>query len=312
VKRVKVTVPASTSNLGPAFDCLGLALALHNELTVTLYDEPGEPAIEIEGEGADQLSRGEDNVVLKSMRTVLAGRTAGRLELRCLNRIPLARGLGSSAAAAVAGLFAANALLDDNQLTREQLLEYATAMEGHPDNVAPAIYGGLVASARAKDAWRSFPLKPHKDLRAAVCIPSFELSTAKARSVLPDTYLRADAVDNAGRAAILSTALERGLWERLPLAMEDRLHQPYRAPLIPGFNAVLRAAREAGCGAALSGAGPAMLALGAPETLEAAGKAMVAAFAAHGVASGFLILPVDKKGVAVTTVKSHERRLDHA
>jgi homoserine kinase len=303
-KRVKVVVPASTSNLGPAFDCLGLALGLYNELTVELLDGDGAPLIEIKGEGAGTLSRGEDNFILKAMRTVLAGRSLpGRLKLTCLNRIPTARGLGSSAAAAVAGLLAANALVDDAALTPEQLLEYATTLEGHPDNVAPALMGGLVASVKTKNVFRSFPLKAHKDLKAAVCVPAFELSTAKARAVLPDTYLRADAVDNAGRAALLSTALERGLWDRLPLAMEDHFHQPYRAPLIKGFHKILRAAHAAGCGAALSGAGPSILALGAPEKLEAAGKAMVAAFAAEGIAAGYLILPVDKKGATVVLDK---------
>lgn len=306
--KIKVAVPASTSNLGPAFDCLGLALSLHNELTVELIEGDGAPLIEIEGEGADKLSRGEDNMVLKAMRTVLGGRTLpGRLKLSCNNRIPLARGLGSSAAAAVAGLLAANALLEDAALTREQLVEYATTLEGHPDNVAPALLGGLVASVRKKDAWLTYPLQAHKDVRAAVCIPSFELSTAKARSVLPDTYLRADAVDNAARSAVLASALERGLWERLPVAMEDRFHQPYRAPLVKGLNAVIRAAQNAGCGAALSGAGPSVVALGAPNKLEAAGKAMVAAFAAEGVSAGFLVLGVDRKGATVTKTAARSK-----
>jgi homoserine kinase len=299
--RVKVVVPASTSNLGPAFDCLGLALGLYNELEVELLEGRGEPVVEIQGEGAQTLPRTGENLIVRAFNGALAGRVEGRFLFRCVNRIPLARGLGSSAASAVAGLFAANAFLaDGGALTSDQLLDYAIALEGHPDNVAPAIMGGLVASARRQKASVSWPLKPHKDLKAAVCIPDFELSTKTSRGVLPDTYLRADAIDNVARAVLLGTALERGLWDRLPLAMEDRFHQPYRAKLVKGLSAVIRAAQEAGCGGALSGAGPAVLALGAPENLEAAGAAMVKAFAAHGVTSRSVVLPVDRKGVRVS------------
>lgn len=298
--KVSVVVPASTSNLGPAFDCLGLALGLYNELEVERIGDRGEPVVEIEGEGARSLPRTRENLIVRAFNGALAGRAEGRFAFRCKNRIPLARGLGSSAAAAVAGLFAAGAFLEEGTLTREQLLDYAIALEGHPDNVAPAVMGGLVASARQKQGVSvSWPLKAHKDLKAAVCIPEFELSTAKSRGVLPDTYLRQDAVDNAARCVLLGSALERGLWDRLPLAMEDRFHQPYRAALVKGLNAVIRAARDAGCGGALSGAGPAVLALGAPDKLAAAGEAMAAAFAEHGVKSRAVVLDVDKKGVAV-------------
>lgn len=299
-RKVTVRVPASTSNLGPAFDCLGLALGLYNEVTLEVLEERGDPLIEIEGEGAGALPRSRDNLIARAASAVLAGRERGRLKLSCVNRIPLARGLGSSAAAAVAGLFAANALLGKDGLGREQLLEYATALEGHPDNVAPAIFGGLIVSTRQAKKVVTYPLKPHKDLAAAVCIPDFELMTSQSRSVVPTSYLREDAVENVSRALLLGSALERGLWDRLPAAMEDRFHQPHRAALVKGLSSVIKAARKEGCGAALSGAGPCVLALGEPSRLKAAGEAMSAAFKTFAIASRSVVLPVDRKGVQVS------------
>jgi homoserine kinase len=300
-KKITVRVPGSTSNLGPGFDALGLALSIYNEVTLEVLDVAGEPVVEIQGEGAGSLPRTRENLVVRAASAVLAGRERGKLKVSCINMIPLARGLGSSAAAAVAGIFAANALLGKEGLTREQLLEYAVALEGHPDNVAPSIFGGLVACVKSRKQSQTFPLKAHKDLAAAVCVPEFELLTSKSRSVLPETYLRADAVDNCSRALVLGSALERGLWDRLPAAMEDRFHQPYRAPLVKGLTSVIRAANAEGCGAALSGAGPCVIALDGDRTkLERAGVAMMEAFKKAGVESKVLLLDVDRKGVQVS------------
>jgi homoserine kinase len=295
VKRVKVRVPATTSNLGPAFDAAGLALSLYNELTLEWHQGSGEPIFEIEGEGAATLPRTAENVIARAAQTVLAGRS-GRLVFKCHNRIPTARGLGSSAAAVVAGLLAANALLGKEALSQEDLLEYAVAFEGHPDNVAPALLGGLVGSVKTRQKPLAFTLDPHPDLRAVVCIPSFELATATARSVLPKTYLREDAVDNAARAFLLGSALEKGRWGRLAVAMEDRFHQPYRASLVKGMSSVIKAAQQAGaCGAALSGAGPTIVALGpAGPDLDHVADAMRGAFSQHGVESRTLVLTVAK------------------
>ena len=295
MKRVTIRVPATTSNLGPGFDALGMALNLYNELTLELHDAPGDPVIDIEGEGAQTLPRTRENMTLRAVNAVLAGRASGRLALRCVNRIPLARGLGSSAAAVVAGVMAGNLILGKATLTDAQLIEYATTLEGHPDNAAPAILGGLVVCAKSQDTLHTLALKPHEALRAVVCIPDFELPTSKARAVLPHTYLRQDAVDNVARALILSSALEHGHWDRLPLAMEDRFHQPYRATLVKGLKAVIKAANGAGLGACLSGAGPTMLALGpAGPALEKAAAAMRGAFKEAGVESRTLVLKVSK------------------
>ena len=303
MKRVKVRVPATTSNLGPAFDAAGLALSLYNELTVEWHKESGDPIFEIEGEGADSLPKTSENLIFRAAQTVLAGRS-GRLVFKSLNRIPTARGLGSSAAAAVAGLLAANALLGKEALSQGDLLEYAATLEGHPDNAAPALLGGLVGSVKTRAKSLAYRLDPHPDLRAVVCIPSFELATATARAVLPKTYLREDAVDNVARAFVLGSALEKGHWDRLAVAMEDRFHQPYRSPLVKGMSAVIKAAQQAGaCGAALSGAGPTIVALGpAGPDLDHVADAMRAAFAKEGVESRTLVLTV-AKGAEVLSVE---------
>lgn len=304
-KTVKLTVrvPASTSNLGPGFDALGLALDLWNEVDVESSEGPDSLEVSVEGEGAGALSTGADNLVAKAAKTVLAGRPTGRIVLRCRNRIPLARGLGSSAAASLAGLLAGNQLVD-NPLTPRQLLEYAATFEGHLDNVAPALNakGGLVACLRERKDFEVHPLAVHKDLAAAVCVPGFELATKKSRSVLPTTYLREQAVDNVGRALVLSQALSAGRWDRLARAMEDFLHQPYRMPLVPGLAKVIEAANASGsCGAALSGSGPSVVALGPKgPALKKAGEAMKKAFAAAGVESRVLLLDVARQGASVS------------
>ena len=306
LQRVKVKVPASTSNIGPGFDCLGMALRLYNELVVEKHSEDGPPEVEIQGEGAESLPKDKTNLMARACDTVIAGRFSNRLVFKAHNRIPLARGLGSSAAAIVAGLFAANRLLDPSPLTDEQLFEYAVVMEGHPDNVAPAVKGGVMISIKEHKAVRSLALKPHKDLTAVVCIPEFQLETAKARAVLPDTVLREATVENVSRAMLLASAIERGRWEDLAAAMGDRLHQPYRAELIPGFKDVLKAALSAGtCGAALSGSGPTVLALcrKGPQA-QAIGEAMVKAFAGHGIKSRAEVLAVEPRGVRVSASRS--------
>ncbi len=302
LQRVKVSVPASTSNIGPGFDCLGMALGLRNELVVEKHSEDGPPTVEVQGEGAGSLPKDKTNLMVRAASTVIAGRFSNRLVFKALNRIPLARGLGSSAAAAVAGVFAANRLLTPSPLTEEQLFEYAAVLEGHPDNVAPAIRGGVTLSIKEHKGVLNLALKPHKELAAVVCIPEFQLETAKARAVLPDTVLREAAVENVARALLLASAIERGRWEDLAAAMGDRLHQPYRAPLIPGFKEAVQAALAAGtCGAALSGSGSSVLALcrRGPQT-QAIGEAMVAAFAAHKVSSRFEVLPLERRGVRVS------------
>lgn len=298
IRKVRVRVPASTSNLGPAFDGLGLALGLYDEVVVELHEGKGGPSLELSGEGAQTLPKGADNLMLKAANSL--GARPERAVWRARSDVPLARGLGSSAAAAVAGIAAADALFELG-CSREQIFEYAAVLEGHPDNAAPAVFGGLTLCVTTRSGAKAVRLEAAAGLRAVVCVPGFELETKKARAVLPATLLRDDAVFNVGRAALLVHALERGDWDLLSDAMEDRLHQPHRAALVPGLADVLRAAREAGrCGAALSGAGPSVVALCGPEAdAGRIGAAMEKAFEKAGVAARSRELPVDREGVKV-------------
>ncbi len=298
--RVVVSVPASTSNLGPGFDCLGLALDLRNEVELTLTDEPGPALVEIAGEGAKTLPRGEANLLLKAARRVLPKRLPGRLVLRATNRIPLARGLGSSAAAAVAGLWAGAHLLGLRR-SEDELERLAVELEGHPDNVAPCVHGGFTTCITEDGRPRVTALDLHPSLSTVVCVPAYELATKKARAVLPKTMTRADAVFNVSRALLLPRALAAGRFTHLPALMQDRLHQPYRAPLVPGLGDAIAAALKAGAvGAALSGSGPTVFAFVQGGDGPRVGAAMKRAFSKKGVRSEWLALEVDHRGVLVS------------
>lgn len=295
--RVTVSAPASTSNLGPGFDCLGLALDLRNDLTLELRDEKGPAVVDARGEGEKSLPRGETNLLVQAARLVLPRATPGRLYFRATNRVPLARGLGSSAAAAVAGLWAAAHLFGTLRRSEDELEKLAVSLEGHPDNVAPCVHGGLTASLAGFGAQR---LNLHPSLSAVVCVPAFELATKKARAVMPKKVPLADAVFNASRALLLARALETGRTTSLAELMNDRLHQPYRARLVPGLADALASAVKAGAaGAALSGSGPSVFAFVEVGRGPRAGAAMVRAFARRRVAAQWLALDVDRQGVRV-------------
>lgn len=298
--RVTVTVPATTSNLGPGFDCLGLALSLRNELTLELRDEVGHATVDISGEGAKTLPRDEHNVMVKAARLILPKSLPGRLHFKCVNRIPLARGLGSSAAAAVAGLWASSHLFGTLRTSEDKLEAMAVELEGHPDNVAPCVHGGLTASLVEDGKSRANRLNIHPSLSAVVCIPEFELATKKARAALPEKVPMADAVFNLSRALLLTRALEVGRTNRLAGLMDDRLHQPYRAKLVPGLREAVEAAVAAGAaGAALSGSGPTVFAFVEASRAPHVGSAMKRAFETKDVSSRWLHLEVDRQGVRI-------------
>jgi homoserine kinase len=294
---VTVCIPATSANLGPGFDCMGIALTLYNE--VDMQEVSDGPDIKITGEGADIIPTDENNTVYGVAMYLLGrlGRRPRGLQLRQRNAVPVQSGLGSSSTAIVGGLMAANALAGQ-PLSKEELLSLAAEIEGHPDNVAPALLGGLVAASsvgRQVDFIRvSVP-----DLRIVVAVPAIRVSTPAARALLPDRIPRADAVFNIGKAALVVLALERGDYDLLSRAMHDKLHQPYRAPLIPGLLGVFDAAREAGAaGVAISGAGPSLIAF-APDGHEQIGQAMVAAFKDAGIAARALVLDVEREGARV-------------
>ncbi|MFI5361316.1 MAG: homoserine kinase [Elusimicrobiota bacterium] len=298
--RVTVTVPATTSNLGPGFDCLGLALDLRNELTLELHDGKGPATVEISGEGAKTLPRDERNMLVKAARLILPKNLPGRLVFKAVNRVPLARGLGSSAAAAVAGLWAGAHLFGTLRTSEDELESLAVALEGHPDNVAPCVHGGLTASLTVNGRPRANRLNINPSLSAVVCIPAFELATKKARAALPKTVPLADAVYSSSRAILLARALETGHTSHLVDLMDDRLHQPYRAKLVPGLREALAAAVKAGAaGAALSGSGPTVFAFVEKGRAPRVGAAMKRAFLGKRIASSWLALDVDHQGVRI-------------
>lgn len=263
-QRVSVSVPGSTGNVGPGYDSLGLALGHYDDLAVTVTG--GGLEFELHGEGAASVPRSAEHLVVRAMRA--AFRAAGveelpGLRLEATNRIPHGRGMGSSASAVVAGVLAANALLPaERVLDDRRLLQVAAAMEGHPDNVAPSLYGGLVISWSDADGYRSAPVAVHEDVVPVVAIPDFEVPTRLARSLLPATVPHHDAAVNAGRTALLVEALTRRPELLLP-ATEDRLHQPYRASAMPPSAGLMTALRERGLPAMISGAGPTVLVLAA-------------------------------------------------
>ncbi|HIE51544.1 MAG TPA: homoserine kinase [Armatimonadetes bacterium] len=304
--RVTVTVPATTANLGPGFDSLGLALGLYNRLEAEFRAEPGWH-LEIVGAGADTLPRDETNIVVEAMQRVFerGGNPPSGVRLRLTNEIPLARGLGSSAAARVAGLAAANALAQAN-LSEAELLRLAAELEGHPDNVVPAVCGGFTVTAMAGSQPLYVRFDPPSGLRAVIAVPDFELPTAQARAALPETYSRADAVHNLSRTALVVAALASERLDLLRAAMEDRIHQPYRLPLIPGAEEVLAVALEAGAlGVALSGAGPTLLALTA-ENAAAIAQAMQSTWAQHGIQCTAREVGIEKGGLRVVSTPQVE------
>ncbi len=296
--RVSVRVPATSANCGPGFDSLGLALALHNDLALQVGDFD---TLEVEGEGALELQNNAQTIVHQAAHRVFAALSipVAGVELRLRNRIPLSRGLGSSSAAIVGGLVAANAWAHKHRnraLSQPELLDLATEIEGHPDNVAPALLGGFVVSARNEaGAVTSIQLPVRHFPRFAVWIPETELATKTARGVLPAAYSRADAVFNLSRAALLVAALASGDFEALREALRDKIHQDFRAPLVPGFREISRAAEDGGAfGVTLSGAGPSILAW--LPTKNDAVAAMENAARATGIAGRVVELEVDEEG----------------
>ncbi len=296
---VKVRVPGTTANCGPGFDAVGIACTIYNDLELTLNDQ-GNISLDVIGEGAGAIPADGSNVAVKAIQMVLAktGCKLNGIHLKMINHIPLARGLGSSAAAIVGGLVAANELTG-NTLTKEDLLDMATAIEGHPDNVAPAIFGGITVSIMDSGTAKYLRLQPPKAFSMVAVIPEFNLSTKAARKVLPDSVPFADAVFNVSRTALLIGALCTGELKLLIHALEDRLHQPYREQLIPGMAQVLATARQTGAlGAALSGAGPCLLAFTA-DNADEVGKAMVKAFNIHKVSARYQVLDIDGQGAVI-------------
>lgn len=305
-KKIMVKVPGTSANCGSGFDCLGLAATIYNEFEFQFLEEK-RITVSAVGEGADTIPNDEKNVVWQSARLLLdrAGTdTINGVEIRMNNRVPMSRGLGSSAAAIVAGLIGANAAVD-NYFTRNDILKFATEIEGHPDNVAPAIFGGFTVSVAEKNQVQTFSFLPKIKLKLIVAVPDFPLATKVARQVLPKTVPLKDAIFNISRASMLIAALIEGKEKFLPIAFDDALHQPYRTKLVPGMEEVFLAAKKAGAlGVTLSGAGPSLIAFSAANKKfeNAIAAEMVQTFKKFDVQSSALILDLDTRGAVVETV----------
>lgn len=258
---VLVTVPATSANLGPGFDSLGLALALRDEVTARVTGEP--LVVRVSGEGAADVPLDESHLVVRSMYAAFAamGTDPPGIALTCTNRIPHARGLGSSSAAIVAGVSLARGLVAGGTLLMgdDAVFGLAAELEGHPDNVAPAFYGGFVVSRHEEDGFRAALCDVDPRISAVVFVPPTGVETSVARALLPDTVPLAEAAANSGRAALLVAALA-GQPELLLPATRDYLHQEYRRPAMPESLALMEALRAEGVPALISGAGPTVLA----------------------------------------------------
>jgi homoserine kinase len=297
---ITIRVPATSANLGPGFDSLGLALDLWNETIITLAIEY---TVQVRGEGKEKLSLGENNLIIQSAQKLAdcVGKHLPPFHMDCVNQIPLSSGLGSSAAAKLTGLLAANSLLG-KPLSTDEILNLGTEMEGHPDNVAPALLGGLVVSTMEDGnvvAHKIVGAENVPPLYITVVLPEFHLPTQESRTALPQQVSLKDAVHNISRTVMVAEAFRNGDGELLGKAMTDTLHQPHRLPLIPGAQAAMTAAKAAGASAAaLSGAGPSVIAFSSIQDL-AIGEAMKHAFEERGLQARIFPLKMSNHGAEV-------------
>jgi homoserine kinase len=297
-RSVTVKVPATSANLGPGFDTLGLALALYDELTVTVREQPG-ATVQVIGVGAGEVPTDESNLVVRAIAHTFesVGVPLPGLDLVARNNIPHGRGMGSSGAAIVSGIMAAKGLLEGVvEIDAQGLLALANDMEGHPDNVAPALFGGLTIAWVTPDGPRFKKLMVHRGVSPLVLVPEHVMSTALARSLQPQSVPHEDAVFNVSRSALLVAALIQSP-ELLHAATEDKLHQSYRASAMPETDRLITLLREQGFAAVVSGAGPSILVLGSDPGQRLAAADLVARNAQ--TAWQPLHLAVDFKGATV-------------
>jgi len=295
---VKVKIPATTANLGAGFDVLGIALNLYNSIEVLVSEQD---KIEIfTSEKVNTLSKNNDNLIYQCIKKIFDefGERIPKLEINININIPVCRGLGSSSSAIVAGLMAGNFLLNQ-KLSKEELLYFANEIEGHPDNVTPCLFGGITSSLLENKKVHFQKIKTKLPLSFVVGIPDFELSTKLAREVLPKNVAYSDAIFNLGRVAFLINGLLSNDCESIKLGLNDKLHEPYRAKLIKGFDEIKKSALNNGAlGTVLSGAGPTILAI-TLENQENIGLAMQNTWKEFGVNSIYKILKIDETGACI-------------
>jgi homoserine kinase len=294
MQRVTVRVPATTANLGPGFDCLGLAVDLWN--TTTFSFGGSDVRLRIKGEGRGVLPEDEDNRVYKAFMRTYSAATATRPQgilIECDNHIPIGSGMGSSAAATIAGLIGGNTLLG-KPLDTAQILRIASEIEGHPDNAAAALLGGLTVVLNDEDGIQAYPIECGIS-QVVVVLPDCSLSTPDSRAVLPGEVPLGDVIYNLGRSVMVVEGMRTGNFEILSRSMVDRLHQPYRLKLIPGASEAIQAAKMLAAPAVLSGAGPAVVAF-PPRAADDVRECMCEAFEAAGLKSRSWVLNVTSQG----------------
>jgi homoserine kinase len=297
---IQIRVPATSANLGAGFDCLAVAFNLWNQARVEFTGK--EYRVQIDGEGEDCLPENEENLIIKSFKhalKTLAIKPPAGVIFHCENHIPLGSGLGSSAAAVLIGVIAATTLKPEFE-TKDTWLQISAELEGHADNVAAAIFGGLVAVRKAKDGFRAllFDVNPEN---AVVILPAINLPTRTTRAALPATILLADAVSNISRIPAILEGLRLGDVDLLRDGLTDRLHQPYRLPLIPGAAEAIQAANDSGAAAALSGAGPSVIAF-MPINREAMADTMGECFQKNGLDFRVFHLEMINRGAQATRI----------
>ncbi|MDH4100142.1 MAG: homoserine kinase [Nitrospirota bacterium] len=299
--KIHVTIPASTSNLGPGFDTLGMALTLYNELSLSPSEKPGERVVEVDGVRVSPVDAALAINALDRTWRVL-GFTPKGFHLSMTNRVPMGRGLGSSGATVIGAIKAAAAFAGKT-IANQQALAVALEFEGHPDNITPSLVGGITVSATANGQVEFLkiptPVFHEKGISVVAVVPRLRLATSMAREILPTIVPLEDVVFNLNRTALLVASLALGNFESLREAVSDRLHQPYRAALIPGLMELIAAGYDGGALACfLSGAGPSIIALTArhPEQL---GAKMAALWKSHGVEADAMVLGIDEAGARV-------------
>jgi len=298
---IKIRVPATTANLGSGFDCLGLALKLY--LNLEIEETENSLVIEYQGEGAEKFSlkKKEETLIWKSINLVLKKTHKDihkkGLKIKVLNKIPITRGLGSSASAIIGGIVGA-ARLYGIDLTNQEMLGLALSLEGHMDNIVPALIGGLTLAYKTGQGeikWAR--IKTPLDLRIVLAVPEFTLNTKEMRKVLPQKVTLSQAIFNLSRSALLVNALQNSDWEVLVEAMEDKLHQPYRTPFIPGIEDIFSQIKKTGlAGVALSGSGPSIVSLTKKGREETISTIMKDTFLKAGINCRILVLEADLEG----------------
>ena len=304
-KLVTFKIPATSANIGSGFDSVGLALDLYNEIHIYENKDSKKIEFEISGEGENEISK-DNNMILDAMKLVykkLKSKPDKGYIIKCINRIPLSRGLGSSSAAIIGGLLSANYILGNKLSIEDDILNMSVQLEGHPDNVSPAILGGIISGVVRKDEdFKYVKINPPKNLKAIVAIPNFYLSTETARNALPKEISFKDAIFNISRAALLTSALASNRLDLLEVATDDKLHQDYRAKFIPGLKELFKQVKNSGAySVTISGAGSSILALvkNDEKIIKKVSDAMKESFAKKKIKSEIKVLNIPSKGIII-------------